>query len=201
MILATPVANYTSSVILPQKPWLIDYQIRNYVPIFLLSIGFYLVLLTYIYFGLGEIKQKSETKKASWTSSYLRPVDAHYLAPKNSTNNAFEKDLNIDDNNNKGDLKESKIRFSLSDLSTNAKPTIGEMFRNLFKLENAVAMIKSVIKKREENSHLLLWLTMIIYLMLVIFSGGMYFIMLPFVRTVYGWNASDLMASTFSKNS
>ena len=218
MILASPAANYISSVILPQKPSLIDYQIRNYAPIFLLSIGFYLVLLVLIYFGLGEIKQKSNpkdsiAKRASLRTSFLEPIDTQYLRAKFKnidnnnlttcqTNNAFEKgsndDLNIDSNNNIGDLKETRIRFSLTDnplpvRSINVKPTIGEMFRNLFQLENAVAMIKSVIKKREENGHILVWLTMIIYPMLIVFLGGMPFIMLSFLQTAYGWGASDLM--------
>ena len=225
MVLAAPAGNYISSIILPKELWLIDYQIRNYVPIFLLSTSFYLILLVYIYFSLGEIKEKSNpkdsiAKRASLRASFLEPIDTQYLTPKfkntNSnnidlatyrTNKAFEKDsnddidnvdLNIDRNNNIGDSKESRIRFSLTDdplpvRSINEKPTIGEMFRNLFQLENAFSMVKSVIKKREEKAHILLWLTMIIYPMLIICSRGLSFIMLSFVQTVYGWNASNLM--------
>lgn len=113
-------------------------------------------------------------------------------------NNAFKSD-EPDDNNNPtipnpnkflgSELREQKERSlsfhqSLPVLNKrNQSPK--QMLKSLFRLRNAVAMYKGVVKRREDKAHILLWQIIAIYVTLCTVANGISPIMLSFVQKAY----------------
>ena len=232
-----PIATYIASLILPQDAMIIETQIRNYLPIFLLSIVCYLVVFIFILMVLGPVKEvysqnDNILKRASLRTS-LQPLSQEYLTIKNRfeptlayINNSFEQDAedksefkanrglklsfdestgNRDDNNNNANYLANDLRVqnprsvsfpqSLPVLHEK-NHTFGELFRSLFQIKNATAMIESVFKRREDKSHRLIWCIIVIYVLTQICSNGIPLIMLPFAQKVYGMPTELFMVSS-----
>lgn len=57
LVLPNPIANYIASLLLPLEPWILEGQIRNYLPIYLISTILYVICFVYTVFLLGEVKE------------------------------------------------------------------------------------------------------------------------------------------------
>ena len=139
-----------------------------------------------------------------------RPPNAEPTQQIQYVNNAFEADtdrdfkLNLersnrmDSNNNSApnpnnflgsELREQKERSlslhqSLPVLNKkNQSPK--QMMKSLFRIRNAVAMYKGVVKRREEKAHILLWQIIAIYVIMCICANGISPIMLSYVNLAY----------------
>ena len=149
-------------------------------------------------------------------------MSTEYLTIKNDkkasieyTNNGFEKDeddkdrvqINLhrnpnkshQDNNNNflgSELREQKNRaLSLHQslpVLTAKKATKKELFDTLFQTKNVVSIVRSLLKKREEKAHILLWLISMVYIILCMVANGFPAIMQPFSQKVYGMDPEEV---------
>lgn len=201
IILSSPTASFIGSFILPLKPHF-KYQVRNYLPLFCLAIFFHLCSLIYILVVIHEVNDIYSADEAILSSVELSGEDyvereirkdfsiekGFKDKKKNSQddNNNVSDDNKIvanenrfDDNNNLLDDKNIydnvekevslAIQASMNDLNQNSKTGI---IRSLFRLKNATDIFRSVFKKRENNSHWLIWLTILIYFIFLCNSNG-----------------------------
>ena len=51
-------------------------------------------------------------------------------------------------------------------------PSLRQMMKSLFDIQNAVKMYKGLVKRREENAHYLLWTLIVIYLIMGVSGKG-----------------------------
>lgn len=115
---------------------------------------------------------------------------------------SFGQSLPADRNNNLGDsLKDTAKERSLSlytslPILATKTATKKEMFSSLFQVKNVSAMIKSTFKRREEKVHRLLWVTILIYVTLLVVSNGMPTVLLLFVQKVYHLRPNSFMVRT-----
>lgn len=101
----------------------------------------------------------------------------------NNNNNFLGNDLNPNN-------KSPSFHQSLPVLNQ-TEPSKSEMFKSLFQLKNATAMVRSTVKRREHKAHLLIWLIIVIYLLLLVFSNGPVYIMILFAQKVYAMTPSE----------
>lgn len=110
--------------------------------------------------------------------------------PQNS-NKKVENDLNnnfVDSNEPKLDtssMDQNESNLAIVKFKNNNAKEKG-LLESLFQLKNATAMFKSLLKKRENDAHILLWLTIAIYVLDLICVTGLNLITLPFVTKIYG---------------
>ena len=68
-----------------------------------------------------------------------------------------------------------------------------QMLKRLFRIRNAVEMYKGFVKRREENAHILLWQTTVIYLTMGMCVNGIPSIMLSFVQLAYNMKTEHFL--------
>ena len=68
-----------------------------------------------------------------------------------------------------------------------------QMMKSLFRTKNTVSMYRSLVKRREEKAHILLYMIICIYVIMCICVKGLSPIMLSFVQRTYGWKANLYM--------
>ena len=117
------------------------------------------------------------------------------------TNSAYKSDEPDDMNNNSSsaanpnkflgselrEQKERSLSFHQSLPVLNKKnQTKSQMMKSVFRIRNAVAMYKGVVKRRPDKVHILLWQIIVIYVIMCICANGVSPIMLSFVQKTYG---------------
>ena len=115
----------------------------------------------------------------------LQPMSTEYLAAENSeppmeyVNNGYRSD-----EADEKDFKNEIIQDPLPVLNKKNQ-SAGQMLKALFRTENAVAMFKGVVKRREEKAHILLWQIIAIYLIVGICINGFFPVQLDFATKNY----------------